>query len=863
MSQDYLVGHAVRNAWCNPRQDLQVILQPPRISFPSGARGTVDHSWSTIPLPTPQDLYHVYQIGQVNPALLGLTPGQMVWRKLSDVMNNESLYADVYTSLGLHLLRSECWLVYTEERNLLLAVKDSTIAALNKEPLFLRLYSNAYFDSVRSRGEAQAIHTNSVIVTSASQALTFQNEYRLWQAKHGLTLMYVNGVCVDNFLPTQVKVGDVLEYVYDSSVKQVVELPIKDLPYFNSLLDSKAKYLLHYPQAQAKGEMIDYRDDVDVYLVRKFTRGTNTQAFEGVYYHKNANDAFRQLTHRDYALTVPYVQAYVTGRPNWTSVDQLTVRLHIRDAGYARPLIHEHSRIKELYKLPSAEIQRAMHGTDSTVDVWKAVNLERSDYVRVMDSLYSQLTREMVQSAYGYNAVSLLAGESPLKVENVHGRRQVTLPKGLQTNATMYEYDAQGVLLGYYVHKSGPEYVPYNSACALVEGIVGVGNYTTSTLFGNAEVTILPHVNYRFYRTIRRAGKPDHTQWEDVTGDDQIYSIVDGKVVWFHDTARWFTAVRSDERFLAYTRTLTSDNGLLDFSIDGDSEFPAGAEHGIFHIPIGKIDLWLNGRALIENLDYVIRWPRIVLCNKRYLVPGNSQQVTVRGTGFCNKDLSRDAPAENGFVKHGMLSRNGRYDIRDDKVQRIVIDGRTYHRSVLKFAEEHRGIQVSNQPEGSPYIVENIIVPLRELGDDNDYAYRDRSLAVDKSVGDWLNLRLPEPVIEDPIMVPNNKYHIYSPFCSTILYDLMNGRLSTANFQGYYSDRDLRAVLQRFEYLLDFDPCFRDGLDLRYISVHPHNALVEYELDIYQWRMLSRAVRIYLENRVDITQFVSIKPTLI
>jgi len=803
-------------------------------------------------------------IGQVNPVLLGLTPGRMVWRKLSSVMNSENLVADVYVANGLHLHRAECWVVYTEERNLLLAVKDTKLAPLNKEPLYLRLYSNAYFDSVRARGEAQAVYTNSVIVTGATQALTFQNEYRLQQAKHGLTTLYVNGVIMDSFLPTQVAVGDVLEYVYDSTVKQVVEFPIKDLLYFNSIKDAKAKYLLHYTAAQAKGEMIDYRDDIDVYLVRKFTRGTNTQAFEGVYYHKNSDDAFRQLTHRDYSLTVPYVQALADARAAWGGkVAGLTVRLHIRDAGYSRPLIHEHSRIKELYKLPHNEIIRAMHGTDSTVDVWKAVNLENSDYIRVMDSLYSQLNRTMIQSAYGYNAVSLLAGESPLQVKNVHGRRQVSLPYGLQENSTIYEYNAQGVLLGFYVHKTGPEYVPYNTACTLVEGIVGLGNYTASTYFGGVDVAIDPKFNYRFYRTPRRAGKPDQTQWEDVTGNDQVYTIIDNKVVWYHDTSRWFTAVRSDERFLAYERTLTSDNGLLDFYIDGEDEFPAGAAHGIFYIPLGKLDLWLNGRAMIEGLDYVIQWPRIVVCNKRYLIPGNSQKLTVRGTGFCNSNLERDTPAENGFVKHGMLSRNGRYDIRDDKVQRIVIDGRTYHRSALKFAEEHKGIQVSAQAEGSPYIVENIIVPLRSLGNDEDYVYRDRSLAVDKSVGDWLNLRLPEPEIKDPVMVPNNKYPIYSPFASTILYDLMNGRLSTEAFRGYYSDRELRAVLQRFEYLLDFDPCFREGLDLRYIAIHAHNALIEYEVDIYQWRMLSRAVRIYLQDRVDLTQFLSIKKTLI
>lgn len=863
MSKDYLVGHAVKNAWCNPHQDLQVILQPARISFPSGVRRSVDHSWSTIPLPTPNDVYHVYQIGQVSPSALGLTPGRMVWRNITDVMNHEKLIADLYTVNGVHLNRSLCWVVYTEERNLLLAVQDQPkIANLVREPLYFRLYSNAYFDSVRSRAETQAITTKSIIITSATDALNMQSEYRMMREKHGLTMLFHNGYLVDDILPTRVAVGDVLEYVYDSTVKQVVELDIRDLQYFDSVLDQKAKYLLHYAQAQVRGEMIDYRDDIDVYLVRKYDRGT-VRAYEGVYYHKNADDAFRQLTHRDYSLTVPYVNAHVQAHPKWTSASELTVRLHIRDAGYARPLIHEHSRIRELYKLPDADIVRAMHGIDSTVDVWKAANLEKSDYVRVMDSTYGQLTRPMVQSAYGYNAVSLLAGNSPLQVKNVHGRRQVSLPHGLQQDATMYEYDSQGVLLGHYIHVSGPEYVPQNRTCALVEGIVGRGSYRTSTAFNFQDIVINPLLNYRFYVCPRRAGVPDHTQWADVTGDASKYMIVNGHVQWFVDPTRWFVAVRSDEQFLAYSRTLTPKNGLLRFSIDGDSVYPDTIEHGIFYIPVGKFDLWLNGRALIENLDYVVRWPEIVVCNKRYLVPGDAQQITVRGTGFCNKDLSRDPPLENGFVKFGLLSRNRRYDIRDDKVQRIVIDGRTYHRSVLKFAEDHQGVTVSDQPDGSPYIIENVIVPLRDLGRDDDYDYLKRSLDVDHAVSDYLTMRLPEPVIDDPVLVPTQKYAIYSPFASAIMHDLINNVIDTRDFQGYYSDRQLRERLSEYEDLLPYDPVFRESLDLRYISIHPHNLQVEVVLDIYQWRMLSRAIRIYLDNRVDINRFTSIKDTLI
>lgn len=859
---DFLVDHALANAWCSPRQDLQVILKPARISFPGGIRRQVDHSWSTIPLPTSQDLYHVYQIGQVNPRSLGLTPGRMTWRRISRVMATEMLIADVYTNKGLHLNRAECYVVYTEERNLLLAVKDQPkIADLRTESLYFRLYSNAYFDSVRSRGQAQAILCNSVTVTDTASALLFQSEFAQVKQRPGLTLMYHNGSVVDDVLPTQVAAGDTLEYVYDSTVKQVIELNIRDLRSFISIKDAKVKYLLHHAENQVDGPVIDYRDDIDVYLVRKYMRGT-TPGYEGVYYHKNNDDAFRQVTHRDYSVVSAYIEAYMQSRPAWITSDQLTLRLHVRHSGWHRPLVNEHHRIKELYKLPEADLIDAMHGVASGVEVWQAKNLENSQYVQVMDAQFDQVTRVLVEEAYGYNAVSMLVGNAPLVVESVSGRRQVSLPYGLWNDSTMYEYDGNGVLLGYYIHTRGAEYVPFNNSCTLVEGVVGRGSYATSTVFGQTASPYTPKYNYRMYMTKRVAGRPDHTAWQDVTGDDTKYLIVGNNVQWLVNPALWFTAVRSDEKFLAYDLEMEPENGLLKFSIDGDSEYPSGAAHGVFHIPVGKLDVWLNGRALIENLDYYAKWPQVIVVNKKHLVSGNKQKLTIRGTNFCRDDLTREPPAENGFVKYGMLSRNRRYDIRDDKVIRIVINGQTYERSILEFAEEHSGVQVSSIPDGSPYIIENTIVPLRQLASENDYVYRQRSLLVDQAISDYLTLKLPEPVIDDPVMIPTAKYPVYTPFLSTIMHDLINGLLSTEGFRGQYSSLKLRNALRNYEYLLDYDPSFHD-IDLRYVEVHPHNLQVEVEVDIYQWRMLSRAADIYLNDRVNLARFLRIKPNLI
>lgn len=858
MSDDYLVQHALQNVWCAPRQDLQVIFRPARISRPVGLRYSITHGWSTIPLPTAGDLYHVYQIGQIEPSMLGLTPGRQVWRRLSEVMESELLIADVYTLQGRMLNRAQIWVIYTEERNLLVAVKEQpVIADLRTQPIYIRLYSNAYYSSYRSHQQSQAIICRSTVVTNTGSGSDFQNELNQIRQRPGATWFYHNGTYRDRVPLSRLRPGDILEYVYDSSVKQIIDLPLAGREVFESILDGKRKYLLHHDQPQVGGTMVDYQDDIDVYLVHP-TVGDPQSGYDGCYYHKNNPDAFRQVTHRDYAIPSAYVEAYVNDYESWMDSDALQVRLFIRHAGFARPLVFENSRIQELYKLSDPAIVQAMVGTEALVDVWRAEQLENAAYVQIMRARPSAITRDLVEQAYGYNAVSSIMGNSPLPVEYVMGRRQVSLPYGQWQDSTMYEYDADGLLLGVYYHSAGPEYTPKHAECTLVEGIVGRGSYRVSTWFGHTPVTIDPRYNYRFYLTRFRSGVPDPTQWTDVTGDSTQYQIVNGQVVWLTDPNLYYPAVRSDQDFLAYEFEYDSHNSLIRFSIDAEADHPDGAAQGIFNIPVGKLDIWLNGHALIENLDYFVQWPQIVICNKKFLAEGTRQRITVRGTGFCESDLTRRAPAEVGFVQYGMLSRNRRFNLRDDKVIRLVIDGATRHRSVMEFAEDHAGILINDVPDGSPYVIEHVVVPLPHVSDRDDYEFIDSARQIDQQIENYLTLKLPEPQFPEPVQIPD-RYELYSPFASVILHDLIDGRLGMDEFRGQYSDMKLKQRLEEYEYLLAYDPCFQD-LDRRYVNVHPHNQIYEMEVDIYQHRFLARAVKIYLNDGVDLARFLRVKP---
>ena len=859
---NFLIGHAYKNVWCDPAMDYQHIFMPARLCVPAGVTGTIDVLWRTYALPTTTDNYQVFQIGQIQPQALGLTAKIDQWVSLASVMASVNVLIQVYTTNGIFLPLATSYIMFTRDRNLILAVKSwPAIADLTTVDCFFRFYSNAFFSSKRSWGETNAVVSKFYQHTTVQAGLTFQQLFTSYQAKPGFVTLTINGRYRDTFVPMSLNVGDVLEFVYDSSVKKVIDFPISDLQTFESTKDSKIKYLLHYsgPQGTAAGTdavqaMIDYRDDIDVYLYLAGTYTDGSSNLDGIYFHKNNDDAFRQVTHRDYSVAVPYVVTYQTSNPTWTNISLLTLRLIIRNGGFDRPLVFDVNRIHELYMMPDQDIVNAFLGINSNITNWQAATLENSDYIDIMDADEAQITLDEVESAYGYYAISNLIAPSPILLPQTS--TWMSLPPGLQSNATMYEYDTHGHLLGWYPHVLGPQYTPVETGCTMVEGLVGPGSSTIPQVMGQNAVLIAPNVSYRFYIAPIVSGVVQTGQWQDVTGDDTKYQIVNGAVNWLVNSAAYQTCVKSNAGHLIYQLSMNPANGLLQFSVEATVSYPNGMVNQPLTIPVGQLDLWLNGCALIENVDYYVTWPQVVIVNKAFLnQDGSPQVITVRGSGFCNSDLSRTPAMETDFVRYGVISHNGYYNIHFGRVIRIVANGAVWAPSQVIFAENEIEGTIPNLPNGSPYSITSVVVPMGAYTDQDTYTMLAADKVIDANVSAYLTEMLPDTYPSTPDIIPD-KYAVYSPFCSVIIHDMVNGFLSMENFMGQYSDRDVKDALASYTYLLAYDPT-QKNVDLSHIDIHPHNETVVINLTVYQYNFLSRAVNLFLNGEVDLSKFLS------
>jgi hypothetical protein len=604
---------------------------------------------------------------------------------------------------------------------------------------------------------------------------------------------------------------------------------------------------------------IDYHGDIDLYVVNP-----NGSKYTSLYLHKNNDNAMRQLTQQDYSIPVNYVEVFSTDQ-SWP-IDNLVIRMFVRNGGgINRPLTYENNRIFELYKLTiDEEILEAMSGLHSNVPNWQADTLESSPYVGIINAGYTtEVTQQEVQAAYGYNAISKLTGDTPLLVKQLGQGPGVVFPVGLQNTSTVFEYDTNRKLLGMYNHTAGAIYYPVNAGCYLIEAIVGTGGTNTGVVIYQAPTVIglNPAIGQRIYLTLNINGEMSN-EWADITGNTQLYSVSsDGTLATFNgDTQDYFIAVLSDDTFLAYEFTQSSSNGTIVFTVQGDIDYPGNVEGvGPLTIPPGAVDVWLNGNSLVPDVDYFVQWPQVTICNLSFVNgdPSVPQNIAVRCTGFGDSSTSEGNRIDAGYVKYGMLSRNSVFDIRDDKVTRIVANGKVYLQSELVFDEGGGALTLPEAvPNGSPYVVEEIIVPLRDQIDTTTYAMRNASIVIDDAVSAYLSLKLADPLETEPDTIVS-LYKVYSPFFTNILSDVVSGAISMANFSGLYSDTDVKNALSGYTTLLQMDPIY-NNIDPLHVDVIPHPWSTAVQVGAYQYKFLQAVNRSFLGGNLDLSTYVVI-----
>lgn len=831
----YLVRQAIDNIWCAPSQDLQYNLRLPRISSNLGAISKVRILWEELPLPDKTHRYHVFRLGHIDPVLIGLfnlTPG---WNLLSDLVNDSKLFSNIYLMSGKTIPKTLTYVYYDASKTLAIAIKENEhFTEIRQEEPYFRVYTNTYYDSTyKSPGEGT--ETIGYEIKNDNDRTKAQQDFQGMLMRDGLVIPYLNGYKVDELPPSILQVGDYVEMDHDSSIVKMISLKLSDLHTFNSTLDDKEKYLLHYP-SPIDDEVTYFKDEVDIFLVNE-----NHRLGKGVFYHAKLEDSTRMVTHRDYSIPLTYVNGYILdNQSTLISSNETWVHLYIRKSGLKRNIVQEKNRIRDLYKLPENLVVEAMMGINSNVVNWKVENLEHSNFTETMEHVSMEIPNYQVQETYGYNAISKMVGDSPLDVDDYGVGGNISLLPGQVKDSTVYEYDVDGHLLGFKLNLNNKFYETQSPQAVLGEVVVGKVDQGREIVYDVDTLTIDPIYNYRVYRS-DRIMSGDRRNWVDVT-DTGVVEISGNTLTVDLDLYSHYLAIVNDSKFIGYETPLNKVNGIYTFTVLEDGS-PAD-------IPPGNLQLWLNGKALLEGIDYDGHWPEYVIFNKSYLVPGETQQLTVRAKDFCSSDMEIRKLYDKGFIHNGYLSHNGVHDLNHDKVYSVFVDGKLRPIDELDFMEEHDGLIKTSSRNGAPYGMVELFVPFRNELLSGSYAMRDIDMVTDQNVKDYLTLKLPKPTLNQTNQIA--EWHmLYSPFLSAILFACENNLISRSFLEGTYNDSQLNEELVDYLELLPFDPAFV-GEHKEHVKVEAFPVDGKVEMDIHISNLLGRANKKYLNSTINL-----------
>ena len=854
MLNNVLIKHAIDNVWCSSKQDKQTIVVPFRLSKKEGMLNFFKLHYDFIELPTRKEKYHLFQVGQYYPNLINLMDGKEdKWTSVVSCCNKNNLVFNLYNNHGLEYPKGLIYYKITKDKNLIFAIKQDKKIPINlgTEELFIRVYSNFFFKTEYASEKSHRIEVIYDKPKNLEDIVILKSKFNALSMEQGLTVCYINGYLNTHLDLITVKVNDCVEIVFDGSVYKTVLFTIKELDGFNSLLDNKRKYLIHYEGNQ---DYIDYHDDIDFHIVNQ----TIEDRFIGVYYHRNKEDSVRQLTHKDYAVTRPYVDGYFDSHKDWTPLSDLKIMLSIRMSGNNRKIINGYARLKDLYKLNAEDVKKAMIALDSTAPFWRADNLEVHNYPKLMGSTINEVNHDLVESVYDYHTVAEIIGNTPSVGYKHSNQVTVNIPPGLVRSRTSYEYTQVGILMGNRAGVVGMNeyiYTTTNLECYSVENLSGIGSDIIFDNYGEQFVSLDSDSSHRMYICDLDEKSKPLNNWSDVT-QSNLYKIENNVLEWLVDREVFYTAVRSDLFFISTTKQQVFNNGNLTFKIMVKQKHNDKIVTDTLKIPFGELDIFLNGYSLIENIHYFVDFPSVTIVTKSFYqgdINKDEQEITIRYKGF---NIDSNNNNVYGFIKHALLSRNTIYNLLNNMVQRFTIDGRLVLKKDLLFSENNRAVTIPNAANGLPYSAKEVIVPLRNFTQLETYDYRKNALEVDKIVSDYLTSKLPETIINIPNTVGKIN-ELYSPFINKLIYDLEHNLFTDQRIFSEYTMDMLESMLVNYLPILKMCPTQTQNYpDPKYTIIHPHNRNYVITLNHYKYKLVKKAIEFYCNSNVSLTNFV-------
>lgn len=517
-----LAEYAKKNMWGHRELDNQYQLKLGRISPKHGYINNFMYLGRSFQLPDGAGFFHVFSMGgfDINFWNMGQRKQDWwpfnTWKPLSEISAERGVVLDVYNARGRLFPRSQAWILNTFQGNTFIAFPDQMKYLFPMDHgMYLRCYTSdvntallTEEEQIKHRfGYYFGLYAGGDSLVKAKLAFEQYKAFGL-----GRVMFLVNGVKTDIYSYTPIG-SDLMEVFYDPTVAKTRVYRYQDMADFYSTMDSKRKVII-FPGDLTRPHVYEYHDDIDIYV-------ENTRTKQGLYYHRNSQDAIRQLTHHDYALPGMYVDFLISelitlDTTNLSTVRDMVVSVSYRETSWKFNVGPTASRINDLYLLEDPEkILQAMTGAQSTVLEWSAPELEKGATNKVLNSIVQELTTERVREGLGYNGCSVALSASPLYMPYIlpgepgHEPLHPTppfetglgyrIPASYVERSTAYEYDKDGLLLRRRGIVNNEWYKP-SDGCYYVEYVIGHSSTWLDYEISRMDVKLRPGFGFRVYK---------------------------------------------------------------------------------------------------------------------------------------------------------------------------------------------------------------------------------------------------------------------------------------------------------------------------------------------------------------------------
>ena len=836
----------VKEIYCSPAQDRQFDFRLYRVNNPDyPVRNSIKIYGVDKRLPTNNDSYNVFIIGNIDPMLLNLLKQNKnwyydVWVNLKDDINSRNLIGRLYSQNGITYPREFTYYSFIDEDSLLIAQKkDLSIRELfnYNEFTYFTMYSGYYLTSVQQHNIQLRYGTQclSQTVYNNIDKVHLQSLLNNYLEAGGDYFTFVNGYYTSRF-SLEIPNRSYVEIIYDESIVSKETFKLSDLRVFTSTLDRRVKYFLLRPVSPSS---IQYWDDTELYV-----KTPDSFSDKGVLYYTHTKSSMRNVTDKDYSLDSEYVNNLATfvSSINYTNISDAELTLYVRQSSIDRTLCYNSMKLHELYKLPFDKQLDVIDNTNFTSNIYRVETLENSDYFKLAGApSLTSVTKELCMSALGYNGASYYLAYNLFKVDST----QIDVPLVYQSGSTAYEYDQNGLLTGYYP-VIGNVYILNNTTTRYVEFIYPQPEDHSTPYYNHNETADLLHHEFRIF-SADFINNTRVTDWEDITENSTKYTI-NKTTITFNETEGKKIKMFYLNSYTALDLNLSYETGNIYFPLTITENRTEGYGTYPCEIPYLNIDIYMNGYRLVEGLDYFLKFPYVSICNKKYLnYTTPNQSIHVRMFMPVQSTDSINRLNITGFVNNGVLTRNKAYDVRDDRLLCVFVDGKLQDRSSVKWSEEDNTARITDPSNGLPYTVSEVYVPLKDVTRLDTYNYFVANEDKNKKIKDLFNLVYPEPPI-DQFNAIEDHYYIFSPVISTLITDVVTGNIPSITYTTPYDDSLIINLLNtRYNRLLQFDPV-KYNLPKLLVEIHPHLGNAVITVDLYQYRFIANAIRVLTTN---------------